>query len=108
MAVFTWFPNAGHSLSVEPRVASAKFGDGYEQRVPNGINFILEKWSLTFSGTRQNMGLVEAFLRTHAGVTSFDWTNPDEVAGKFVCKSWTKSRDKGVVNITCVFEQVPA
>jgi phage-related protein len=106
---FTWYPDANHTLDVEPRVASAKFGDGYEQRVPKGINTTLDKWALTFTGTRIRVDAIAAFLKARGGAEWFTWKNPDEVTAGYICRKWSKQREGGAkVTITCEFEQVPA
>lgn len=107
MATFTWFPDASIRMEVEPQVASAKFGDGYEQRAPIGINTMAEKWSLSFTGTPVEVADIEAFFREHQGVYAFDWTTPDLNTGRYVCRRWSKSRERAVkVTISADFEQV--
>ena len=39
----------GVSEQPEPRVLSARFGDGYEMRVVDGINNLPRQWGLTFN-----------------------------------------------------------
>jgi phage-related protein len=51
MDTFTWYHNANPSGTVKFRTLSARFGDGYEQTAPDGINNKLESWPLTFEGT---------------------------------------------------------
>ena len=47
MDTFTWTtPNA--TLKEQPRVLSAKFGDGYGQDSPDGLNADLQTWDLVF------------------------------------------------------------
>lgn len=107
MAVFTWFPDAEVSLSVEPKVEGARFGDGYEQRVGAGINNDPETWSLSFTGNRAEIDPIEQFLRNHNGYIAFDWKTPDEVTGRFICRKWRKTRSHGTkVIVTADFEQV--
>lgn len=104
---FNWFPDASVKKSVKPRVRIAKFGDGYEQRTKDGINTIAETWSLTFTGTNFEIDAIDAFLKTHGGADSFNWTTPNNMAGKFICRSWDFTRNRGVLSaITCDFEQV--
>ena len=103
---FTWFPTTGHSKAVEPRVSSAKFGDGYEQRVANGINNIADKWSLTFTASKDICDAIDLFLRTQGAASAFIWTNPDSETGKYICRSWNKSRDMGKVTVSATFERV--
>lgn len=66
------------------------FGDGYEQRVADGINTLKEEWSANFSlRTRTEIDAIDSFLTARNGVESFDWTTPKGVTRKFVCKTWT-------------------
>ena len=61
-----------------PRVLTAKFGDGYEQRIVDGINNLHESYSLTFATrTKEEIDDIVAFLDTKAGVTKFTFTLPD-------------------------------
>ncbi len=91
MSTFTWSPAPGATESVEPRVSSAKFGDGYEQRVGDGINTRPRTWSLNFTGPTVRTDEIAAFLEARNGVESFDWTPPYGPAGKFKCESWSRS-----------------
>jgi len=107
MHTFIWFPVASVRKRTQPNVAVAKFGDGYEQRTAYGINHQPENWSLEFSGNREEMAPIEAFLKARGGYGSFEWKTPDEETGRFVCRSWEKVRDRGfLVTISCEFEQV--
>lgn len=104
---FSWFPDAGHKKSVSPRVRVAKFGDGYEQRVRDGINTMSQAWDLTFTGSAVEINAIEAFLVARGGANFFLWTTPEQQTGKYVCRSWDKSRERGVkVSLSCKFEQV--
>ena len=110
MSTFTWTPDEGATCEREPRVLAVAFGDGYEQRTADGINADMKTWQLSFS-VRSNSEIVaiDAFLAAEAGVTAFDWTDPDGHAGKWVCKKW--SRRAGVANVqsvTATFREVPA
>ena len=105
--IFTWFPDEGPQCSTKPNAENTKFGDGYELRVGTAINMNPEKWSLSFTRSKQESSDIEAFLRARSGVESFTWVTPDEVSGTFVCREWKKKRMKGgVVEISCDFEQV--
>lgn len=107
MATFTYSPAYSANLTVQPKVRTAVFGDGYQQRVGDGINTIRRMWGLTFTGLVANVDSVESFLKTANGVDSFDWTPPDEASGKFICKSWSRSKDTyGVDTLTATFEEV--
>lgn len=107
MSTFTWSPAPGASETVMPRVKSAKFGDGYEQRVGEGINTRPRSWSLTFLGPTARTDAIAAFLEAADGVASFDWTPPYGPAGKFVCRSWSRTVPALVIQgISATFEEV--
>lgn len=108
MATFTVTPDFGVSLTEEPRVLRSRFGDGYEQRVGDGINIRPQVWSLRWSvRTASERDTILAFLRAENGITPFDWTPPGGTAGKYVCDSWTYTPENAVSNtITATFRQV--
>ena len=57
-----------------PRVRIQKFGDGYEQRLVDGINNINESYSLSFTNRdKTEADDILAFFDTNAGVTAFDF-----------------------------------
>lgn len=106
---FTWSPDWGAIVTVEPHVLSIKFGDGYEQRRLSGINAKPQKWSLGFENrTDTEFGNLRTFLDTNAGITSFTWTPPSETtARRFVCRSWKSTYSQyGGTTLTCEFEEV--
>ncbi len=71
-------PDRGLSTDQSPRVHTASYGDGYEQRVAAGINNIPESWSLTWNNrSNADANKVIKFLEDEAGVTAFDWYPPD-------------------------------
>lgn len=109
MAVFSWIPSPGSQVDDEPRVLSAAFGDGYEQRVGDGINNDLPKWSLKFdTRTKAEAESIRDFLKTQGGVQSFDWTPPLGTAGKFICRKWALNATTPLTyDISAVFEEVP-
>lgn len=98
MATFTWSPQTVSKKAV-PRVLGAAFGDGYQQRVGDGINTISPEWSLTFSRVIADIDAIEAFLEARAGEESFDWTPPGEsTAIKVVCPEWGKTPHGGLAS----------
>jgi len=65
-----WCPDLPARKKVKPRKTTAKFGDGYEQNVLDGINNINTEWDLTYKmRTRAVILAMESFLRTNAGGT---------------------------------------
>lgn len=108
MTTFSYTPSYPAQAVREPATRNAKFGDGYEQRAEDGLNSLPEKWDLQFINRDTTEGdAIDAFLKTHKGVSYFQWTTPQAVTGNFICRSWTYSLDKGNnVTITARFEQV--
>jgi len=71
-------PDRSMAKASTPRVLTASFGDGYEQRIADGINTLNETYSLTFA-TRLKADIddIVAFLDGKKGVSSFVLTLPD-------------------------------
>lgn len=109
MPTFSWVPSFTLDLTEEPRVLSARFGDGYEQLAADGIHPVTRKFQVQFNG-RDNTEAeaILAFLRERSGWQSFDWTPPlsGEAAGKFVCRSWGRGLSRPKDNrMSLVFEE---
>lgn len=82
----------------KPRVIKIQFGDGYEQRVQEGINNITQSFSVTFNNRpKAEIDDIMAFLDNKAGTTAFDFTYPDTNASgnertvKVVCEDYTQT-----------------
>jgi phage-related protein len=43
-----WIPDIPNQRDDELRIRTAQFGDGYAQRVADGINYLNQTWSLTW------------------------------------------------------------
>lgn len=100
-------PDAGAQKSHEPRVKVISFGDGYEQRVGDGINKDAEVWELSWTGkTQAEIQAIDTFLKGEAGVTWFYWTTPEGVQKKFVCKRWSvRYFNSANADLTATFKQ---
>ena len=74
----TIIPDKGMTRSNEPLVFVAEFGDGYQQRVANGINNLKQEFSVSFA-TREKAEIddIVGFFESTNGVTAFDITFPD-------------------------------
>lgn len=84
-------PLYSSSKTSELRVREAKFGDGYSQRIADGLNTEGEEWSLSFRLLVSQADTVEAFMRARAGVEAFLWTPPREaVAKRWICTQWSR------------------
>ena len=80
-----------------PRTFTVQFGDGYSQRVINGINNLKQEMSVSFK-TRPKAEIDDlvAFFESLGGVTKFRFDLADSNAGsstetiKVICTSWTQ------------------
>ncbi len=107
-------PDKSMQRSAKPRVHLATFGDGYEQRIANGINNLVESYSVSFNNrTKAEIDDIVAFFENKAGVTAFTFTVPDtnesgnEVAIKVVCDTWNKTYTVGdYYSATATFRRV--
>ena len=95
-----------------PNVLKANLGDGYVQRVVNGINPILRKQTLNWTNlTNAQAVTIDTFFSNQLGAHPFLWTpNGESTARVFVCSSWKLSyKNGGYADITnAVFEEAAA
>ena len=97
-------PDRRLARSAKPRVKSAKIGDGYEQRIVDGLNSLEEEFNVTFNNrSKAQADDINAFFNTNKGVTSFNFTFPDSNSStndstgspvttiKVVCSEWSQS-----------------
>ncbi|EER8808843.1 phage tail protein, partial [Escherichia coli] len=52
MKTFRWKVKPGMDVTSAPSVREVRFGDGYSQRVPAGLNADLKTYSVTLSVSR--------------------------------------------------------
>ncbi|MGZ8172578.1 MAG: phage tail protein [Methylobacter sp.] len=105
--IFTWYPDEGSEELIKPNVKVTKFGDGYEQRTPVGINPDVQTWSLTFTGDAATILPIRAFLKARGASESFQWTSPLNEWGIYVCREYPlKKISAGVLQIPVKFERV--
>ena len=100
---------AGSQRKTTARVLKTDFGDGYGQRVSDGLNSIRDEWTVIFDSlTEAEAGVVDVFLRQRLGSLSFTWTPPGEVTPKrWVCNEWTVTPlDPGAFSFNATFVQV--
>jgi len=90
MPSFNWSPSFSSSESSKPRVSSARFGDGYEQRVRMGLQTDPKTWQLEFNNrTNLERDEIRAFLESRGGAEAFNWTTPwGQTDWKWVCEEW--------------------
>ncbi|MCZ8655305.1 phage tail protein, partial [Escherichia albertii] len=84
-----------------------RFGDGYSQRAPAGLNSNLKTYSVTFSVPRWEATALESFLAEHGGWKAFLWTPPYEWRQiKVTCAKWSSRVSMLRVEFSAEFEQV--
>ena len=112
----TIIPDKTLARTSAPRVRSAKYGDGYEQRAKSGLNSIDESFTLNFvNRTKATIDDLNKFFDDKAGVTSFDFTIPDtdnttttgEKTISVVCKEWsTQYSNSDHYSMSASFERI--
>lgn len=108
---WVWVESPGTALEEEPRALSAKFGDGYEQLAPDGLNDIVQMWPLQFNDIENAIAsdMID-FLRSHRN-TPFQyvplWSTTPTVPIVVICRKWRRSQGNewGYSSISCTFEQ---
>ena len=71
-------PDRTLTSTTTANVRTAKFGEGYEQRVATGINNISNEFALTFSNrSKVEVDDIVTFFESTSGVTAFNFTIPD-------------------------------
>ena len=91
---FIWTPSYNQSAEISPRVLAVRFGDGYTQRTPDGINNNLLNLDLTFENRSEKEATAIAhFLNVRRGAEAFAYTPPSPYATQklFICKSFTST-----------------
>ncbi len=103
-----WVPTAS-SRSMPPRLFSAKFGDGYQQNTPTGINFQLETWQLNFQfAVRADRDAWFAYLENLGGYQAFSWRSPPGPNPiRVLCQKWSDiTKPSGPIITQATFDQV--
>ena len=87
-------PDKGLSRQSTPRVLKVQFGDGYEQRIAEGLNSSNENYQISYSNRpKAEIDDIAAFIDEKKGVTSFNYVIPDtnnggETTIKVVCDQY--------------------
>ncbi|MDO6707918.1 phage tail protein [Photobacterium sp. 1_MG-2023] len=107
---FRWMHVRGGKIDEAPRVKTVQFGDGYEQRAPDGLNNNLKTLNYTFRYSHDEITRIRQFLREHGAVQPFIIYPTDEpVPTKVKCAKWSTRRiDPKRSELTAKFEEVIA
>lgn len=89
-SAFEVVADRGLSRASTHNVLTAQFGDGYEQRVLNGINTKQDVFNISFNNrTAEDINLIAAFLDLKAG-KSFDFVITDTYSSGSLSNSTVK------------------
>jgi phage-related protein len=107
-STFTFPASYGTSVTRTPRVKSVTFGDGYEQRQPDGINVFTDVWSMAFNNISPTDAMsIDTFLSGLGGTQYFLWTPPSGTEGKYICKEWSRTiNTANSQSVTATFKRV--
>ena len=96
-------------INSKPKVRTLSFGDGFEQRLTEGLNQNPLSVNLTFELSQTDANTAISFLNARIDDgASFDYTLPSESSSrKFVCYNFPRSIPYlNRVRLTCVFREV--
>lgn len=107
-------PDRGLARSSTPRVLIARFGDGYEQRLADGINNINETFNVTFNNrTKAEIDDITGYFASLNGATAFTYTIPDDNASggeraiKVICETYNQDyHHDGYYSASATFRRV--
>ncbi len=92
---------------MKPHVFQIKFGDGYESRISDSINFMLASWAVKFTSNETTINSILSFIEGQQALTPFSWTDPLGNINNFICREWSSSQiEFGVYQLNATFEQV--
>lgn len=112
---FFWQPSYNSSIRNEPRVKRLRFGNGYEQRISDALNFNLINIELQFNlRTEKETLSILHFLNQRAGKEAFIYNPPtllnkSAFSTRFICPQWDFTYvSYNNYAIKCSFEEVSA
>jgi phage-related protein len=113
---FFWKPSYNSKIENKPRIRYNQFGNGYQQRIPDGLNTSLVEFNVGFEN-RSELETVSIlhFLQQRNGQESFIYNIPtifskslNNLNTRFICPDWTSSYvSYNNYNIECKFVEVP-
>jgi phage-related protein len=107
MTTLTYTPSDSSSRKLKVRVRKSQFGDGYAQRVEDGLNSSAQVWSLIYTDCNAADGNAIEAIFNGALTVAFDWTPPGGATSlKWVCEEGCSRVFHGVLSdITATIEQ---
>lgn len=104
-------PSQSSSKTKKFRTLTAQFGDGYSESAPNGINYKIDMWNLSFEALDQTQyNTVTTFFDTQGSFSTFTWT----AFGDSAAKTWRMTpegysvsyKSGNIYNLSLNIEQV--
>jgi len=115
LSAFEATADRGMTRTSSHRTLTAKFGDGYEQRVLDGINTKDDSFSISFNNrSAEDINLIAAFFDSKAA-KNFDFTITDTFSGgnlsnttvKVVCDSYNINYVReNIHSLSCTLRRV--
>lgn len=109
MATLPFEPTRQSNKTVNPRFLMADLGDGYTQRSGDGIQTIVEEWSVSFVAMdTTSADTLITFFEDHEGYIMFTWTPfRQSSAKKFICPNWSESYlGNSLTSVQATFREV--
>jgi phage-related protein len=107
MSDFNYQPSYNVSITKAPRIKAVSFGDGYQQRVADGINNTPQQWALNFQASKDDIIAIDAFLSARNGLLAFTWTPSGMAEITVICRDWSRNIiAPNAGTISAKFEQV--
>jgi len=96
-------PREGMQVSEKPSVVRVRFGDGYEQRRPTGLNARLKTFQAVFRVTDEpTRRWLDEFLSWHGGYRP----PKHNLTVRVVCREWSVTDNARHSDFSCTIEQV--
>ncbi|NBP58672.1 hypothetical protein EBU71_19455, partial [bacterium] len=112
---FFWKPSYASAISKQPKVTKVQFGNGYQQRISDSLNFNLAKFDLSFDNRNEEEAVsILHFLEQRGGKEAFIYNMPtifskSNFTTEFVCSDWSAAYNSyRLYSIKATFEEVPA
>jgi phage-related protein len=114
---FWWKPSYNTKINAKPRIKINQFGNGYQQRIPDGLNTNLLEFELIFENRSEKESVsILHFFQQRNGQESFIYNLPTVYAKstanlntRFTCPEWsTNYTSYNNYTIYSKFLEVPA
>lgn len=114
---FWWKPSYNARIDVKPKIKTNQFGNGYQQRVNDGINNNLIEFSLNFENRNEKETVsILHFLKERNGQESFIYNvqtiyskSTNSLNTRYICSEWASNYiSYNNYSIEAKFAEVPA